>query len=80
MSKKELLERLNYLKEDIRKQRELRKKWQKEKEEINQKIKELYYELAKKGITKERVDKQWESWVKYCKANNLNIWTGGNYE
>jgi len=68
MSKKEL-ERLNYLKGDIRNQRELRKKWKKEREEINQKLIELNYELAKKGVTK-KMRKAWEEKMRIYKDKN----------
>jgi len=60
----------------VKEQRELRSKWQAEKEEIKKEINKINYILTKKGITKRDINGQWKNWLKYCERNNIDKRTG----
>lgn len=54
---KELNKRMDFLKEKIKRQRELREEWKKEKEEIRMRKVQIDQIFREKGITKEIADK-----------------------
>ena len=72
---KQLLERANYLINEIEEERTKQKVWKKELNTIEGRINEINKELISKGITKGRQEKTWGEWLTYCSANNLDCYT-----
>ena len=72
---KQLLERANYLINEIEGEKGKQKEWKLESNQIKKRITEINKELIGKGITKERQDKMWGDWLIWCAANGLNPYT-----
>jgi len=73
---KQLLERANYLINEIEGERIKQKVWKKELNTIEGRVNEINKELISKGITKGRQDKTWGDWLCWCATNRLDPYTG----
>ena len=69
---KQLLERAEFLIDEIEGERIKQKTWKEELNTIKGRVNEINKELIGKGITKGRQDKTWGEWLTYCATNGFD--------
>jgi hypothetical protein len=72
---KQLLERAEFLIDEIEGERAKQEIWKEELNIIEGRVSVINKELIGKGITKGRQDKMWGDWLIWCAANGLNPYT-----
>ena len=62
--------------EKIKEERAYREGLVKERKEIKKEIDEINCKLATKRISKGKINKKWDEWLRYCEINNIDEFTG----